>query len=113
MKQSERVGREVIDKFQTAIGRESKGRGYVIAFSFTKGAREEAARVLTKEGIEIELVEVATLCEGPPDRATPDLLRIFKNLPIAAADLSLMPPPPVKTRPTPGQLIASDLAPVG
>ena len=113
VKQSERVGRNVVDNFETAIEREGKARGYVIAFSFTKGAREEVARALSERGIEIELVEVATLCEGPPDRATPDLLRIFKNLPTAASDLPLMPPPPVKARPTPSQLIESDLAPVG
>lgn len=48
----------------------------MIAFSFTKTAREEVARVLAEKGIEIELVDVATLCEGPPDRATPDLSRV-------------------------------------
>lgn len=96
-----RVGRNVVDNFETAIERERKTRGYAIAFSFTKGAHEEAARARSEKGVEIELVEVATLCEGPPDRATPDLLRIFKKLPTASADLPLMPPPPAKSRPTP------------
>jgi len=108
-----RVGRNVVDNFETAIERERKTRGYAIAFSFTKGAHEEAARARSEKGVEIELVEVATLCEGPPDRATPDLLRIFKKLPTASADLPLMPPPPAKARPTPRQLIESDLRPVG
>src|SRR5881275_1737794 len=44
IKQRERVGREEIDKFETAIERGGKDAGYVIAFSFTDGARKEAAR---------------------------------------------------------------------
>lgn len=47
MKQSERVGRGVIDSFETAIERAGKHKGFLIAFSFTRGAKEEVARVST------------------------------------------------------------------
>ena len=108
VKQSERVGRAVIDTFETAVERSGKDRGYVVAFSFTRGAHEEAARAKTDKGLEIQLVEVATLAEGPPDRATPDLLEIFKRLPLSPADLPLLAPQPASKRPTPRQLIQSD-----
>lgn len=57
-KQSERVGRNVVDNFETAIRREGKKKGYLIAFSFTKGAYEEVARVEQENGLEIKLVRV-------------------------------------------------------
>lgn len=65
VKQSEKVGREVIDAFETAIRREGKHKGYVIAFSFTRGAWDEVARA-KNEGIEIALVEVASLLDAVP-----------------------------------------------
>lgn len=61
VKQSERVGREIVDKFQTAMRREKKRKGYIVAFSFTKGSREEVARVKRVEKLEIELVCVADM----------------------------------------------------
>ena len=45
VKQSENVGRNVVDKFETAIRRYGKKKGVIVAFSFTKGAYEEVARV--------------------------------------------------------------------
>ena len=62
VKQSEAVGRNIIDNFETAMRRYYKTprkemTGYIVAFSFSKGAYEEAARV-KKEGIIIELIEV-------------------------------------------------------
>jgi DNA modification methylase len=45
VKQSENVGRIVVDKFETAIRRYGKKQGVIIAFSFTKDAYEEVARV--------------------------------------------------------------------
>lgn len=38
VKQSENVGRNVIDNFETAMQRIKKDKGYIIAFSFGKGA---------------------------------------------------------------------------
>lgn len=82
VKQSERVGRPVIDEFETAVARTGMHKGYVIAFSFSRDAKIEAARVKAeKKGPEIELIEVKDLTEGPPDRVTPRLIEIFKTMP--------------------------------
>ena len=62
IKQSERVGRNVVDNFETAIRRQHKTNGYIVAFSFGKGAYEEAARVkLEKDSLDIKLVRVDEL----------------------------------------------------
>ena len=45
VKQSEKVGRNVVDKFETAIRRYGKKKGVIVAFSFTKDAYDEVARV--------------------------------------------------------------------
>jgi DNA modification methylase len=68
VKQSERVGRDVVDRFETAVRREGSHKGYIIAFSFGKGAVKEAYRAKT-EGLEIELVTVSTLLDNPPESA--------------------------------------------
>jgi DNA modification methylase len=57
VKQREGVGRNTIDNFETAVRRVGQTTGYIIAFSFTKSAYEEAARV-KQEGLEIILVRV-------------------------------------------------------
>jgi len=49
VKQSENVGRNVVDNFETALRRAKYKRGYLVAFSFGKGAVEEVAR-LKNEG---------------------------------------------------------------
>jgi DNA modification methylase len=72
VKRSENAGRNVIDNFKSAIERydkklfdknvcENKPVGYIIAFSFSKGAVEEAARLRIKENIIIELVRVDSI----------------------------------------------------
>jgi DNA modification methylase len=58
VKQSESVGRNVVDNFETAIKRMKKSRGVIVAFSFGKGAYEEVARVKNADGVEIELKTV-------------------------------------------------------
>ncbi len=72
VKQSEHVGRPIVDGFRNTIERYYenakkaakerkdlffKMKGYIVAFSFTKGLHEEVAR-LKHEGIEIELLTV-------------------------------------------------------
>ncbi len=37
VKQSERVGRDVVDKFETAVKRDKSTAGWIVAFSFTRG----------------------------------------------------------------------------
>ncbi len=61
VKQSEKVGRNVVDNFQTAVERTKKQKGYIVAFSFTRGAKEEAARCKRQKGLEIKLVPVKDL----------------------------------------------------
>jgi DNA modification methylase len=69
VKRSDNIGRNVVDNFFAAVQRsdkklfdknvaEGKVVGYIIAFSFGKGAVEEVARLKLKEGIIIELVPV-------------------------------------------------------
>ncbi|MEM0344076.1 MAG: DNA methyltransferase [Thermoplasmata archaeon] len=58
VKQSESVGRNVVDNFETAIRRMKKTRGVIVAFSFGKGAYEEVARAKLHDGLEIELKTV-------------------------------------------------------
>jgi len=63
VKQSEKVGRNVIDNFETALKRAKYNTGFVVGFSFTRGAQEEAARVKGK-GLEIKLIRVEDLLLG-------------------------------------------------
>jgi len=67
VKQSENIGRNVIDNFETALRRYYKTeirvmKGYIVAFSFGKGAYEEVARI-KKENIEIELIKVQDILD--------------------------------------------------
>ena len=62
VKKMERVGRPVVDAFETAMERKGATKGYIVAFSFSKDAYEEVARAKTK-GFEIELVKVEELRE--------------------------------------------------
>jgi DNA modification methylase len=69
VKRSDNIGRNVIDNFMSAVQRYDKNLftknkksknpvGYVIAFSFSKGAIEEVARLKNKENIIVKLVKV-------------------------------------------------------
>ena len=61
VKQSEDVGRNVVDNFETAVKRQRKTSGYIIAFSFVKGAYEEAARAKLEDNIDIKLIRIDEL----------------------------------------------------
>jgi DNA modification methylase len=69
VKRSDNIGRNVIDNFLSAVQRndkklfekskdENKPIGFIIAFSFGKGAIEEVARLKNKESIIIKLITV-------------------------------------------------------
>ncbi len=69
VKRSDNIGREVIDKFFSAVQRfdkasfethklEKQAVGFIIAFSFGKGAIQEVARLENEENIIIKLVTV-------------------------------------------------------
>ncbi len=68
IKQSERIGRPVIDKFCHAINRyydisktKSARKGIIVAFSFTSGAYEEVQRLKLESRLDIELKTVSDL----------------------------------------------------
>jgi DNA modification methylase len=72
VKRSEGIGRNVVDNFKSAIGRfygkafdqkknDNEVDGFIIAFSFGKGAYEEIARLKNEEGLLIELVKVENI----------------------------------------------------
>jgi len=58
VKQSDNIGRNVIDNFETAIRRLGKTKGVIVALSFGKGAYEEVARAKNEEGLEVKLKTV-------------------------------------------------------
>lgn len=69
VKRSDSVGRNVIDNFRSAVERsdkrlfeknveEGKPVGYIIAFSFNRGAIEEVARLRNKDNVIIRLITV-------------------------------------------------------
>jgi hypothetical protein len=120
VKQMDRVDRPVIDQFQAALDRSGKDVGYVIAFGFTRGAYEEAARVKRTRGWSIVLVTVRELLEARetmtrssmPIRSapTPDLLRLLTALEQDVQARPLPPARPKEARPSAADLIESDRA---
>jgi hypothetical protein len=135
VKQSERVGRGVVDAFETAIARSGKSVGYIVAFSFTRGAYEEAASAKAAGRATIVLVKVADLLskepqtrptapEPPPvspdqlaliedparrQMQTPDLMRLLA--PEGKQELRELPLPLPRQRdakPSPDELVESD-----
>jgi len=64
VKQSDSIGRNVVDNFETAIRRIKKKKGYIVAYSFVKNAHEEAARSKNQDGLEIVLRTVQELIDG-------------------------------------------------
>lgn len=121
VKQSERVGRPEIDKFETAVERNGNDKGYVVAFTFTKGAYEEAARAKRDKNIEIILVTVEDVVlvgelidsadrEGrPPDLSSvaPDLMGLFAALEQSVEDRPFYPAPRKDSKPSARELISS------
>jgi DNA modification methylase len=61
VKQSDDIGRNVIDNFETAIRRKKKAKGIIVAFSFGKGAYEEIARAKLRDSLEIKAIPIKEL----------------------------------------------------
>lgn len=61
VKQSDKVGRNVVDNFETALKRKEYNKGYIVAFSFTRGVYEEVARLRSKGELDIKLIKVEDL----------------------------------------------------
>lgn len=104
VKRSDKVGRNVVDNFETAVKRDGSRAGWVVAFSFTKDAREEAARARWHEGLDIHLVTVDDLLKPKTERRGP-----FWPEPATVMEIPLNPPRDV-SKMTVEQLVASDLA---
>lgn len=102
VKRSESVGRNVVDNFETALRRAGHDVGYVVAFSFTRGAREEAARARWSDRLEVRLITVRELLLPRLEERIPEL-----------ATVTQLPLPPARSGdslPTAEQLIQSDIA---
>ena len=65
VKQSNRIGRNVVDNFETAMNRVKQKHGVIVAISFGKGAYEEVARVKRENNIIIELKTVDDILNMP------------------------------------------------
>jgi DNA modification methylase len=103
VKQSEKVGRNVVDNFETAIKRAHHCRGYIIAFSFGRGAREEVARV-RQDGLDIRLLPVRDLLERP------DWVMVQMGIAGGLPQLSVAPMPQITpSRRSAEELIESDV----
>jgi DNA modification methylase len=87
VKRSDKVGRNVVDNFETAVRRDGSTTGWIVAFSFTKDAREEAARARWEDKLEIHLVTVADLLTPKSKRRVPAWPE-----PATVTDISLAPP---------------------
>lgn len=61
VKQSEDIGRNVIDNFETAMRRAKKTIGVIVAFSFGKGAYEEIDRAKLHDGLSIKALTVSDI----------------------------------------------------
>lgn len=96
VKQSDGVGREVVDQFETAVERSGKSVGYIVAFSFTRGAREEVVRVRVKSGLDIRLIPASQLLDDRDRRPRPRPIDVR----IVAR--------PRETTPTADELVASE-----
>lgn len=64
VKQTDAVGRPVIDSFVGVLEREKDKKGMVIAFGFTRGAIGEVARLKRESGINIRLLTSKQLLKG-------------------------------------------------
>jgi DNA modification methylase len=61
VKQSDSVGRPVVDNFVGVLDRQKDKRGIIIAFDFTRGAEAEVARLKREANIQIELISCKRL----------------------------------------------------
>lgn len=103
VKQSQAVGRNVVDNFETAMRRAGKDRGYIVAFSFGKGAKEEVARARWDANpLEIHLVTVEQLLAPTVEQRGP----IFTQ-PATVTELPLPQARGKDARPSAEELIES------
>jgi len=63
VKQVDKVGRPDVDKFETAMRRDKRLKGYFVAFGFSGDATKEIQRAQTAEGLDITPITVGELLE--------------------------------------------------
>jgi DNA modification methylase len=63
VKQQDRAGRPDVDKFETAMRREKRVRGYFVAFGFSDDALREIERANRQDGLDIRPITVKELLE--------------------------------------------------
>lgn len=72
VKQSDSIGRNVVDNFETAMRRRNAKKGVIVAFSFGHGSYDEIARVKLEEEMEIIAITVKDLIEDRKTQAKSD-----------------------------------------
>jgi DNA modification methylase len=102
VKRSDHIGRNVVDNFETAVRRADKEKGYVVAFSFTRGANEEVARARRKMNLDIHLMTVEELIAPGSDKLLAEAT--------SETEPARAPVRPREARPSAQELIDSDLA---
>jgi DNA modification methylase len=120
IKRSDGVGRNVVESFEAAIDRDGKHKGYIVAFSFTSPAHEEAARAKATGRCEVVLVTVSDLLDAaqtlapiapstriPRRSPTPDLMQLLAALQEKAEDWTIPGLDPPRWRRTADELIES------
>ncbi len=121
VKQRDKVGRPDVDTFKTAVEREDKHKGFLVAFSFTKGAIDESARLRREGSVEIalvraeDIVRVGDLIDSadrdgrPPNLSsiTPDLMGLFSALQESVQNRPFYPPPSHEAKPSAEDLLRS------
>lgn len=70
VKQSDDIGRNVVDNFETAMRRRKAKKGVIVAFSFGKGAYEEIARARLHDNLEIKAIPIRELLKNRNQNAT-------------------------------------------
>src|SRR5438874_188447 len=112
------VERTLVEQFEAALDRTKKDVGYMVAFSFTRDAYREAARVHRKRGWSIALITVRQLLEAKESitrpkmpirqaEPTPDLMRLFSALQEDVDERPLPPARPKDARPSVEALVKS------
>lgn len=99
------AGRPDVDAFQTAIERAGHDRGWLVAFGFSREAKEEIARVKRRRGMEIIPFDAKELLKASPTE------RIVQETRKRGQQLSLeeFVPRAPKNRPKIDDLVASEL----
>ncbi len=70
VKQSDDIGRNVVDNFETALRRKKKSKGIIVAFSFGRGAYEEIARAKLNDNLDIKPLQIKDLLKRQEQQTT-------------------------------------------